>query len=207
MSRLRVVPIIEGHGEMQCVRILLERLWYELLGGEFIQVLLPVRGPRGSLVQEVGLHRAVSLAHRKLISPLGSSDPALVLILIDADEDCPGKLGPILLESARKVLPGADVACVLAKYEYETWFAAAAESLTKYLEFPDGFVASEEPENARHGKAWIERCFRGPKYSAARDQAGMTSAMNLDLCLKRSPSFGKLCRELERRVRKPSSSA
>ena len=32
MSRLRVAPIVEGHGESYCIRILLERVWGELLG-------------------------------------------------------------------------------------------------------------------------------------------------------------------------------
>ena len=207
MSRLRIVPIVEGHGEFQCVRILLDRIWRELLGGEHVEVTRPFRWGIGTLVKKDGVQNAVRTVIKMLAASPATDDPTLVLILIDADERCPGEWGPKLRSFALEANPTIDVACVLAKYEYETWFAAAAESLTKYLEFPDGFVASEAPEDARHGKAWVERCFRGPKYSAARDQAGMTSAMNLDLCLKRSPSFGKLCRELERRVRKPSSSA
>jgi hypothetical protein len=202
MSRLRVAPIVEGDGEFACIRLLLERIWYELLGGDFVRVVRPVLKPRGNLVKQEGLHRAVKLAIKNLSDLPESDDSNLVLILIDADEDCPREWGPKLLDIAREVDSRMDVACVLAKLEYETWFAAAAESLTGYLELPPGFVASEAPEEARHGKGWVERYFRGNKYTEPQDQPAMTSAMDLALCRRRSPSFDKLCRELERRLRR-----
>jgi hypothetical protein len=126
----------------------------------------------------------------------------LVLILIDADEHCPARLGPELLAHAREVNPTVDMACVLAKVEYETWFAAAAESLSAYLDLPDGFTASESPEDMRHGKAWVRGYFRGTRYIETQDQPGMTAAMDLALCRRRSPSFEKLCRELEQRLQR-----
>jgi hypothetical protein len=45
---LRVVIIVEGHGEDGAVRTLLERIWYELLGGDYIEVI-PWRGKQGQL--------------------------------------------------------------------------------------------------------------------------------------------------------------
>ena len=207
MSRLRIVPIVEGHGETQCVRILLDRIWRELLGGEHVEVTRPFRWGIGKLVKKDDVQNAVRTAIKMIAASPSTDDPTLVLILIDADERCPAEWGPKLRSFALEANPTVDVACVLAKYEYETWFAASAESLTKYLEFPDGFVASEAPEDARLRKAWVEDFFRGPKYNAPRDQVGMTHAMDLALCRKRSPSFAKLCRELERRVRRPASSA
>jgi hypothetical protein len=201
MNRLRVAPVVEGHGEFRCVRTLLDRIWRELLGGEFIDVVRPIRRTSGELVRPDGIRNAVRIAVRSLNDPPATDDPKLVLILIDADENCPGRLGPDLLAIAREADPVVDIACVLANVEYETWFAAAAESLTKYLEFPAGFRASESPERERHGKAWVERYFRRTRYSETRDQPAMTSAMDLALCRRRSPSFDKLCRELERRLR------
>ncbi len=94
----------------------------------------------------------------------------------------------------------------LVRAEIRVWFAAAAELLTKYLNLPDGFIASESPEDARHRKAWVERHFRGETYSEIQDQPRMTAAMNLDLCRRRSRSFDKLCRELEQRLPRGSTS-
>ncbi len=199
MSRLRVAPIVEGQGEVQSIRILLERLWYEMLGGEYIDVLQPIRQPRGKLVKESELGKAVQLARSKLGNSSGPPDPALVLILIDADEDCAKEWGPKLLEWALRAAPGVDVACVLANVEYETWFVAAAESLDAFLNLSTDVPISDNPEELGSKKAWVEHRFRGTKYSETIDQPRMTQAMDLALCRKRSPSFDKLCRELERR--------
>jgi hypothetical protein len=119
MSRLLVAPIVEGQGEVACIRILLERIW-EMLGGEFIQVIQPIRKPRGQLVKRGILQEAVRSTSIKLRNSSTSRDPTLFLILIDADEDCPRDLGPKLLEFARETNSVVDIACVLANVEYET---------------------------------------------------------------------------------------
>jgi hypothetical protein len=205
MSRLRVAPIVEGDGEVACVPILLKRIWYELPGGGYIDVLKPTRAKRDLLVKAGEIEKSVHMASGKLGNPPESSDPALVLILIlsDADDDCPGALGPSLLDRARKVCPPEiDVARVPAKYEYETWFAAAAESLSVPLGLATDFRASEVPEESRLRKAWVIRHDRaqGKNHSETVDQSKMTCAMDLVLCRKRSPSFDKLCREFARRL-------
>jgi hypothetical protein len=178
-----------------------------MLGGEYIQVVQPVRQPRGRLVKSEGLKNAMRFALSKLSALPASKDSALVLILIDADEDCPAELGPKLLKIARKVDSRADLACVLINVEYETWFVAAAESLSpQYLDLASDPPPLESPEEAKHGKAWVERRFRGKKYLESQDQPAMTHAMDLALTRRRAPSFDKLCRELERRLPRPDLS-
>lgn len=198
MSRLRVVPIVEGHGEYECIRKLVERVWLELLGQEHVEVLRPIREKRGRLVKPQQLAKAVELAAAKLgNSP--SDDPALILLLIDADKDPPCVLGPRLLDDARVARADMEIACVVANVEYETWFVAAAESLPEYLALPG--AAPADPEGQRLGKGWIERHFQGmgARYSETQDQPAMTARMDLVLCRRRSPSFDKFCREFEKR--------
>lgn len=204
MIRLRVAPIVEGHGEVASVPILLRRIGNEILRVEYLDVLQPVRVSRSSIVPREAaapgaledpvkeLRRAVELAARKIAARSDPATPALVLILLDAEQDCPAKLGPYL----RDAVPQPNVACVLAKVEYETWFVAAAESLTEFLDRGEGPVPAE-PEEQGCGKSWIQRRFRRPAYSPTVDQPRMTSAMDLLQCRARSPSFDKLCRELE----------
>jgi hypothetical protein len=198
LSRLRVLPIVEGHGEDNSVRILLQRIWGELLGGEYVEVLKPIRGKRHQLVRATDLGKALNLAVLKLREP-DRQDPSMILVLLDADADLPCILGPNLLALAREIRADADVSCVIANIEYETWFVAAAESLGEFLDLPEGSGIPEDPERVRHGKGWIQRKFRGPRYSETIDQPAMTQAMDLTLCRQRSPSFDKLCRELEAR--------
>ena len=198
MSRITVAPIVEGHGEVEAVRILLERIWYELFAGEFIDVLKPIRQPRPKLAKEDGLRKAVALATGKL-RQTGSADPMLVLVLLDADKDCPAELAPQLLTWARATDSTMDSICVIAKVEYETWFVAAAESLKAFLTLGPGDPPSD-PESGGSAKGWIKKRFRQPTYSETRHQPRMTSAMDLTLCRGHSPSFDKLCRDLEMRV-------
>jgi len=187
---------------VQAAPILLRRIWLELLQGEHIDVLQPVRVSRSRVIRrqpggsvEIStseVERAVSFATRKLANSRDNSIPSLILVLFDSDSDCPATLAPQLLST----LPQANIACVLATVEYETWFVAAAESLGSYLTAPEDHVP--DPEAQRCGKGWIKKRFRGHKYSETVDQPSMTAKMDLKLCQQRSPSFDKLCRELRK---------
>lgn len=196
MNRIRIAPVVEGHGEDQAVRTLLQRLWLRL-GGEHADVLKPIRGKRQALVREADLQRAIGLAALKLSSAPADCDGAVVLLLVDADDDLPCVLGPNLLSLLKKCRDDIDSICVIANREYETWFVAAAGSLGDYLDLPDELPT--DPEGQRAGKQWVQRYFRGTKYSETVDQPRMSARMDLDLCRERSPSFDKLWRELELR--------
>jgi len=201
VNRLRVAAIVEGHGDEKAVPLLLRRIWTELLGGEYIDVIRPIRHPRARLVQKGELEKAVQLAALKLSGSNPCSDAGLVLILIDANSDAPCMLGPRLLDCAKAAAPHVDIACVLANVEYETWFVAAAQSLCGHLSLAPEESLPEDPESSRLKKAWIEKRYKGVKYSETIDQPAMTADMDLSLCRRRSPSFDKLCRELEKRFR------
>lgn len=132
MKTLGIVPIVEGHGELESIRILLTRTVQELLGAPYPLVFPPIRQPRSKLVNRPReLERAVELGALKLRQASTSFEHGFVLVLIDADEDLPCELAPQLLTRVRRA--DVDVACVLANPEYETWFVAAAPSLAQYL--------------------------------------------------------------------------
>lgn len=186
----RIAPIVEGQGEVEAVPLLLRRLWSEMLGASGLEVLKPVRQPRLRLVQAEHLMRAVALALLKL-----GNDGGLVLLLIDHDPalEPPCELAPALTRIVRRERSDADFACVLANPEYETWFAAAADSLVAAADLPG---LPSDVEAARMKKAWVRQHLR-PTYSPTVDQPALTGRMDLRLCRRRSPSFDKLCRELE----------
>lgn len=202
MSRLRVAAIVEGDGEVAAVPILLRRLW-SALGGDYIDILRPpIRRKRSEFEKQDQLEKAVGLAVNKLKYAQPSDDPGLVLILFDRDPSTapPCALGPQVLRSAVAQFAHADISCVVANVEYETWFAACPESLSKYLELQPDEAAPLDPETRRFGKKWVEQRFRGAKYSATQDQPAMTDAMDLTVARQRSPSFDKLWRELHARL-------
>ncbi len=200
MTRMRIAPIVEGDGEVAAVPVLLRRVWSAMDPGGHVDVLRPIRKPRDRLLRQADLDSAIQLAASKLSERRESGTSELVLVLVDAHDDPACALGPRLLDSARLARPDLDVACVVAQVEYETWFVASAPTLGRYLALGAGEDLPEAPEAARLGKGWIQKRIRKPKYSETVDQPALTASIDVALCRGRSPSFDKLCRELERRL-------
>lgn len=198
---IAVAPIVEGHGEVSAVPILLRRIFHELFGFTTVQILRPIRQPRDKLLEnrDECLQKSLNLAVQKLRQAGAPPAVHLVLVILDADEECAARVGPQFLKQAENLRADAQISVVLAVWEYETWFVAAAESLSKYLDLR-GQAVPENPEGASCRKSWIEARWRGTRYSESVDQPKLTAAMDLHCCRSRSPSFDKLCREIERRL-------
>lgn len=201
--RLRVAPIVEGHGEAAAIRGLLERIGHELIGAEYVEVLQPVREKRDRLIEnkDGALEKAVDFSARRLTEAGRRAEmTAAILILVDADKEDADAIEAKLRTCAQRVRADYNTICVAAVKEYETWFVAAAESLAGYLDLTGEEVPSD-PEGQRCGKAWIERRIKRRKYSETVDQPKMTARIDLRVCRERCPSFDKLCRELESAMR------
>ncbi len=196
---LRVQPIVEGHGEDGAIRPLLHRIWYELLGGEQIDVLRPLRKPQGALLQEAGLKAAVDAAKIKLDHRPADNLHKLVLILIDSEGECPGKLAPQLLTWERAARSDADIACVMPHPMFETWIVAAASSIAGVNGLPKPLQTPQDPEGHGLGKGWLKKQLPR-KYSETIDQPRFVAKIDLALSGRNSPSFEKLCRELRQRL-------
>ena len=202
MSRICIAPVVEGHGDVAAARILLQRVWAELLGGDYAEVLQPFRIRRDRVNRQDEMDSAIGTAALKLAAARGDFDRKMILVLFDADDDCPAVVGPAVLQLALTARSDVDVACVVANVNFESWFVAAAGSLARFLDPAAAGAAPAEPERARAGKGWIKDHFTAaPRYSETADQPRLTSAMDLRQCRSRCPSFDKLCRELEKRLK------
>jgi hypothetical protein len=213
---LYIVPVVEGQTEQGCVERLLHRVWHELLcRPERLQVVETFRGHRDALVNATGvvLTDTVRKAFVKLKAKAKKDAGAqlLVLILLDAESDCPAQLAPRLLEVGRKALPeGTPVSCVLAKRMLENWIVAGASTLAGVNDLPDSLPARDQCEE-RSGAAWLEAQLRSKnksrKYKKTVDAEAFVRAMALQECRDNAPSFDKLCRELEARLPRPPDAA
>lgn len=185
-----IAAIIEGHGEKDS----LPKVLYKIARRHSIwdlAVPTPFRVPRGRLTIAGGLEQAVGAEARRVPGAGG------VLVLIDADDDCPAQLGPVLLARARTASAGKPVAVVLAKREFESWFVAAAPSLSS-CGFPEALDAPDDPESIRDAKGWLtDHRVDGHPYKPTVDQRLLASAFDIDLARKAAPSFDKFCREVE----------
>lgn len=204
MSGLVIAPIVEGHGEVEAVPVLLRRLAEKLLGQPAIEVLRPIRQRRSQLVIAEKVERFVTLACHNLERRAAPGSRRAVLLLLDADDDCPAELGPRLAAICRTIAGETTVMVVLANREFETWFvgSAAAQQMRELLELREAEIPAA-PEDARAGKMWIEDRFNrrhrttGQRYSPVVDMPKLVARLDPALARERCPSFDKLCRELE----------
>ncbi len=181
---MNIQPIVEGHGDISAVPILLRRL--QVVAGAYgIGIGTPVRRPSSDIRDKERFQRGISLALRQ-------PDCGAVLVLFDAEDDCPATLGPRLLEWAREITGEAQCDVVLAYREFETWLLAGIESLRDRSGIRAEAVAPLNPESRRGAKEALEEWMpRGRSYSETTDQASLTSVVDLQLVWQRSRSFRK----------------
>ncbi|SRR6266851_6942702 len=192
MPTAELAGIVEGHGDARSIPILMRRIAAIVEPGLAVRVTTVIRTPKSKLLKAGELERVVELAARKL------GRPGAILVLLDADNDCPAELGPALLDRAQVQRGDLPIAAVLAKHEFENWFVAAAESLQGLRGVPQDLTSPEDPESIEAAKAWLSvRMPRHRPYSETIDQPALTAQFNLAMA-RRSGSFEKVHREIER---------
>ena len=192
-----IASIVEGHGEVSALPKLLHRLAAEFPMVELRTPKPPWRRPRGSLVAPNGIEREVE--SNSWVGPSGG-----ILVILDADDDCPAQLAPELLSRAKAARPDLRVSVILAKREFEAWFLASAQSLAGRHGFQADMTAPDDPEGVRGAKEWLSRHRpKGHPYKETVDQAALASAFDIRQARKHSPSFDKFCREIEALLNPP----
>jgi len=189
-----VASIVEGDGEVEALPILLRRLNGWLSPETYVDIKVPIRVRR-----ERFLEKAADFRQHLLLAAAKCGELGWILILLDADDDCPAQLGLEVLRRAKEIVPHRRVSVILAKREYEAWFIAAAESLHGQR----GFMLENEaidPEVPRNAKGWIAKQMVGGVYREKTDQPAFSNRMDLVKAHERSPSFRKLCSEWKKQM-------
>ena len=150
----------------------------------------PIRIGRQKLLKDGELERAVELAAGQ------AGADGCVLILLDADDDCPAELGPELLQRARTRRPDCAISVVLAKAEYEAWFLAAGDSIAGQRDITGSVTPPPDPESIRDAKGWLSAHMpRGQPYRPTLHQAKLTAIFDLGSA-RAASSFNKLWRDV-----------
>jgi Domain of unknown function (DUF4276) len=142
---------VEGHGEVEAVPALLQRIALLVRPDGVLRVNPPIRVKSGSFLNDRDyFQRQVTLASAKAAQEGGG-----VIILLDCDDGCPATLGPDLLRRARAVRADVDIIVALAYREFETWFIAAASSLRGMRGLPYDLDPPPSPDSFRDAKQWL----------------------------------------------------
>jgi len=183
-----IVPLVEGHGEVEAADLLLRRIIHR--EGRFdVYVAGPFRVKRNRIVKEAELERSLALAVRKRAA-------AAALVLLDADDDCPVELGQKLRTRALASSP-VPVAVVCASREFEAWFLAAKRSLRGLCEIKPDAECVSDAEGIRDAKGRLTANMLGDRrYLEAADQPTLADGLDFDLAEANARSFRKLCDEV-----------
>jgi hypothetical protein len=169
-----VASIVEGHGELEAVPILIRRLAPEL------RIARPVRVKRQQITIGGSLAHAARIAEANVREGGGKGG---VLLLLDADNDCPASLGPELQRQLSTALGHRLVRSVLAVRAFESWLIAGMDS------------APEFPDEDRGGKAWLKAKFG--RYSPTADQPCLAAHMRIERAQQCSRSFRRLVKVIQ----------
>lgn len=185
----RVVAIVEGDGEVEAIPVLLRNISNRVTPNEYPEILPPIRVRRDRFLNiEEDFSRHLLLAHAKCKSD------GWILIVLDADDDCPKDLSARLLERAKTLLPLARISVVLANREYEAWFIASAQSLHGKRGF-ECLEQSADAETPRDAKGWMREHMQSGAYRPRTDQPAFSAALDVELAASNSRSFRKLVKE------------
>ena len=192
---MNVMATVEGEGEEKALPVLLRRLGEWETPEAFIQIPKPIRVRRDRF-----LNKEDEFRRHLLLAASKSGSDGWILVLLDADDDCPAGLGAQILARAKQCIPHRAVSVVLANREYEAWFIAAARSLNGYRGFDFDGEDVADPEAPRDAKGWIKARMAGGRYDPVIDQPAFSARFDLQQAYDRSCSFRKLCSEWKCRV-------
>ncbi len=187
----KIVPIVEGEGEVQALPKLLFKILHDL--GRFDIQVSPPKNSKGvtNILRAQGLEYFLKLAARE-------ADCAAILVLIDSDGKCPITLAKQLCQRAIAAHINQPIMIVCAHHMYEAWLVASIDSIAgKPLGQREGLPATVrfdgDPDQLNNPKQWIDDRFtNGRGYKESLDQAEMTKLLELELAFAQSRSFQRL---------------
>ena len=191
-----IASIVEGDGEVAALPILLRRVgtWLSPEKG-FIDLPTPIRVRRDRF-----LNREDEFRKMVLLAAAKCGESGWILVLLDADDDCPAELSARILERAHGIVPHRRVSVVLANREYEAWFLASAQSLHGRRGFAFDFPQSFDAELRRDAKGWLGERMASGTYREITDQPSFSALMDLQQTVEHSRSFRKLCSEWSKQM-------
>jgi hypothetical protein len=173
---LTLATIVEGDGDVAAVPLLLRNIkpdWF---------YPRPIRVKRQKIIHEREIHKYAALARANIME---RGLPGAVLMLLDADDDCPAELGPRLLGMLRAAISPYPCAVVLANRMFESWLLGGR------------CIKGYTPPSS------IELTVKSPKriiknqlgqYRETVDQPRLVSRIDLVTARENCPSFDKLIR-------------
>ena len=121
-----------------------------------------------------------------------------ILVLLDADDDCPVELAQRLLQRCEQIGLNRPVQIVCAHRSYESWFLASLDTIKGQRGISDTAVLSQAAEDVSNPKQWLtDQMPTGQAYKETIHQASLSQSIDIGMARHNSRSFRRLCHALE----------
>lgn len=201
----KIIPVVEGFGEERAVPCLI-RLWLEHRNFqryfEVPDLAINAKGC-GKLKAAYDIERHLGIEH--YIKAALRNQPDAILVVLDSDGGCSNRaqgdgLGPQLLARAKAIANNVPLAVVVANCEYEAWFLANFRSFRdRGIFLRHKRIVDELSPESHVGCKGIVAEFIGEIYEETTHQLELTRRLRFSpASTRRSPSYGKLIRDLDR---------
>lgn len=185
----RILPIVEGHGDLKAVPPLLRALLnhHELYD---VQVLAPhKRGELPKITARFDDYFKIAL-----------KEEAAILWVLDfdcADCICPVTEATKLYERANMLRPGWPFKLAFVVKEFESLFLAEVAAAKHVLGIDEALTFPLNPEGIRDAKGWLSRALpKGVAYKETVHQEKIAAQLDFHVLRARSDSFEHLERSL-----------
>ena len=187
---MTITAIVEGDGDEPSVRILANRL-LDYLQRWDIQVSR-VKNAKGKPKLIRKFENFINYASL-------DGDCDAILVLVDADNECPTDAAKALASRAGALNLGIPIAIVMPNPEFEVWFIASLDSspnnpVRTRLDLPSDTVSPDNPDDATNSaKGWLNaKMPRNRRYKETSDQPALSAAISLSVASQHSRSFQRL---------------
>lgn len=185
----KIIPIIEGQGEIEAVPTLLYKILHDLQQWQW-QVGKPYRANSLGRLKKYLASLLRKASNRK--------DCGALLILLDLDDGCAVETAKLLAEDIRKLNLAQPVAIVFAVREYEAWFLASLPTIIGHHSLPSDLIYEGNVEGKRDVKGWFaKRMLPSKRYNPTIHQKLFTSLIDIELAYENSRSFRRLYHAIE----------
>ena len=192
----KIVPIVEGKGEVTALPKLLYRLLKENQCTTIHVGRLQNAGGCGNLKKPGGLEKFLRNA-------MIQADCSAILILMDADGACPEILAQDFASRVRTAGTPFPTVIVIANSAYEAWFLASLETIAGQAlpggaALPADLKFTGDIEAKRSPGDWLKGHLpAGYTYNKGEDQSAFTQMIDIELAKANSRSFRRLCHAVE----------
>lgn len=204
-----IVPVVEGDGDADALPGLLNRILLQ----RFKRYDIVVPEGKSKVVKTNGRPKLISKLERFLRHAQNKPNCGAILVLVDADMDCPVTLAQQLSQRCEQIGTRCPIQVVCAHRSYESWFLASLDTIRGHHSIANSAFLDCKVEEIARPKQWLtDQVPSGQAYKETTHQASFSRSIDLKVAYRNSRSFRRLCHAVEQLLdemgaRKPREAA